>query len=156
MKKLIYLFLMSMMIFSFSSCGSDEEEVGPDGIPADPVFSDEDLVQVVHEGDEIVIQALRNAKMYSIATGRDNLTILHEYSEDADPQVVRYICMEEPVPTELTFHWLNIKQETPDKFTFTVKDVKEDSPKVILMLFFPEKYSSEGFDCNYLIEFKLE
>ena len=111
-------------------------------------------MQVVHEGDEIDIQALRNAKMRSIATGRDNLTILLEYSEDADPQVVRYIYMEEPVPTELTFHWLNIKQEAPDKFTFTVKDVKEDSPKVILMLFFPEQ--SSYYDANRLIEFKLE
>lgn len=154
MKKSIYLFLMSMIICSFSSCGSDEEEVGPDGAPITFLFNDEDQVQVVHEGDEIVIQALRNAKMRSIATGRDNLTILHEYSEDADPQVVRYIYMEEPVPTELTFHWLNIKQEAPDKFTFTVKDVKEDSPKVILMLFFPEQ--SSYYDANRLIEFKLE
>lgn len=154
MRKYFYLFLGCLMAFAVSSCGSHEEEVGPDGAPVTFLFNDEDQVQVVHEGDEIVIQALRNAKMRSIATGRDNLTILHEYSEDADPQVVRYICMEEPVPTELTFHWLNIKQEAPDKFTFTVKDVKEDSPKVILMLFFPEQ--SSYYDANRLIEFKLE
>lgn len=154
MRKYFYLFLGCLMAFAVSSCGSHEEETMDGNYPLTPLFNDEDQVQVVHEGDEIVIQALRNAKMRSIATGRDNLTILHEYSEDADPQVVRYICMEEPVPTELTFHWLNIKQEAPDKFTFTVKDVKEDSPKVILMLFFPEQ--SSYYDANRLIEFKLE
>ena len=33
MKKCFYLFLVGLMALAVSSCGSDEEEVGPDGAP---------------------------------------------------------------------------------------------------------------------------
>lgn len=151
MRKYFYLFLGCLMAFAVSSCGSHEEETMDGNYPLTPLFNDEDVEHFVHDGDEIVLQACRNVKMRSIGV---NFNKVMGYSEDADSQEVRYICKEDPVPTELTFHWLNIKQEAPDKFTFTVKDVKEDSPKEIYMLFFPEISGYE--DSNMVLQFNLE
>lgn len=153
MKKYVCLLLVSFMAFAVSSCSSDEEkEPAVGNIPLTPLFNEEDVLHFVHDGDEIVLQACRNVKMGSIGV---NLNKVMEYSEDADAEEVRYICKEDPVPTELTFHWLNIKQEAPDKFVFTVKCETEDEPKEILFFFLPER-NTEVFYSNKLLQFKLE
>lgn len=146
MKKLVYLFFMSFVTFAFTSCSSSEQDDW-DGHPLSPLFSEEDVEQIVRNGDEFVIKACQDVTMMVVAT--NGFAMMD--SDMADPQVARWIFKEDPAPKELTFHWLNIKQEAPDKFVFAVQCEKEDEPKEIYLRFCPI-----GFDSNWYIHFTLE